>query len=262
MNVIDMLSLDGKIAIVTGGAGHLGKAMTEALLEAGAKVYVMARNVETFNEHFNNVHNVSFVEADILQTESIKKAFSYIFKECGRIDILINNAVYINGGGCLPEQITDEMWLETSEGVLAGAFKCIREIVPYMEKNGYGKIVNIGSMYGIVSPDLSMYNDVCSPYLNPVHYGALKAAVIQMTKYFGTYLIAKNINVNAISPGTFPSKKIQENKEFIRRLSLKNPAHRIGRPEDLKGAVVLLASHASDYIVGQNIVVDGGWTIW
>lgn len=262
MNVLDMLSLDGKVAIVTGGAGHLGKAMTEALAEAGARVYVMARNKETFISDGFASANISFIKGDILRSDIIKDCFQRVYNESGRIDILINNAVSINGGGCLPEQITDEMWAETSEGVLAGAFKCIREVVPYMEKNGYGKIINIGSMYGVVSPDLSMYEGVCSPYLNPVHYGALKAAVIQMTKYFGTYLIGKNINVNAISPGTYPSKKIQGNKEFVRRLSRKNPAMRIGQPDDLKGVVLLLASHASDYIVGQNIIVDGGWTIW
>lgn len=263
MNVIDMFSLKGKVAIVTGGAGHLGKAMTEALLEAGAKVYILSRNEEAYNAcNFCN-DNVKFLKGDILDSKIIKSCFAKVYSENGRIDILINNAVFINGGGKIPENITDEMWADTSEGVLASSFKCIREVIPYMEKNNYGKIINIGSMYGIVSPDISMYEGECRDYLNPVHYGALKAGVIQMTKYFGAYLINKGINVNAISPGTFPSPEIQENsKIFIDRLKHKNPALRIGRPEDLKGTILLLASHASDYIVGQNIVVDGGWTIW
>lgn len=263
MNVFDLLSLTGKVAIITGGAGHLGKAMTEALIEADAKVYIISRNEESFNACNFNSDKVFFIKGDVLDSKVIKSCFSKIYEENGHIDILINNAVYINGGGKLPEEITDEMWAVTSEGVLASTFKCIREVIPYMEKNKYGKIINIGSMYGIVSPDLSMYEGVCSNYLNPVHYGALKAGVIQMTKYFGTYLITKGINVNAISPGTYPSQKIQDNNPiFIDRLSHKNPASRIGQPDDLKGAILLLASHASDYIVGQNIVIDGGWTIW
>ena len=147
------------------------------------------------------------------------------------------------------------------EGVAGSVFKCIREVVPYMEKTG-GSIVNIASMYGVISPNLSMYNDVCAPFLNPVAYGAGKAAVVQMTKYFGAYLVGKGIRVNSISPGTFPSPKVQENKEFVRRLSEKNPVNRIGVLDDIKGPVLFLCSDASRYVVGQNLMVDGGWTIW
>ena len=100
------------------------------------------------------------------------------------------------------------------EGVAGSVFKCIREVIPYMEKTG-GSIVNIASMYGVVSPNLSMYNDVCAPFLNPVAYGAGKAAVVQLTKYFGAYLVNKGIRVNCVSPGTFPSPKVQENEVLV-----------------------------------------------
>jgi NAD(P)-dependent dehydrogenase (short-subunit alcohol dehydrogenase family) len=146
--------------------------------------------------------------------------------------------------------------------VLGSVFRSIREVMPYMKMTGMGNIINIASMYGIVVPDFRLYEGECLGSFNPPQYGAAKAGVIQLTKYFAEYLIPFNIRVNAISPGTFPSKSTQKNKEFIRRLSSKNPANRIGVPDDLKGTLVYLASDASKYVIGQNIQVDGGWTLW
>ena len=260
MNVIELFRLDGKVAIVTGGCGHLGHAMVDALFEAGAKVYVAGTSIDKFHQVYGEAPLLSFVPINILETESIKSAFESVGKKEGHIDILVNDAAKGFSGGKRAECISDEMWNGTMEGVAGSVFKCIREVVPYM-KNG-GAILNIASMYGVVSPNMSMYEDVCSPFLNPVDYGASKAAVVQMTKYFGAYYAAKGIRVNCISPGTFPSPKVQQNKEFVRRLSQKNPAYRIGVPEDIKGATLFLVSDASRYVIGQNIMVDGGWTIW
>lgn len=261
MNVLESFKLDGKVAIVTGGCGWLGHAMVNALTEAGAKVYVAGTSLEKFHKAYGEETKQDFLPINILETKSIKSVFETVFRKEGRLDILVNDAASISCGGKRPEDIDDEMWQSTMEGVAGSVFKCIREVTPYMEKTG-GSIVNIASMYGVVSPNLSMYEDVCAPYLNPVAYGAGKAAVVQMTKYFGVYLISKGIRVNSISPGTFPSSKVQENKEFVRRLSEKNPANRIGVPDDIKGTVLYLCSDASRYVIGQNIMVDGGWTIW
>lgn len=261
MNVLDSFKLDGKIAVVTGGCGHLGHAMVEALSEAGAKVYVAGTDKDKFYRVFGNNSPYHFVPINIMDSQSIREAFQTVVNEENRIDVLVNNAASVSCGGKLPEDIDDDMWNSTMEGVAGNVFKCIREVIPFMENPG-GSIINIASMYGVVSPNLSMYDDVCAPYLNPVAYGAGKAAVVQLTKYFGTYLVKKNIRVNCISPGTFPSPKVQENKEFVRRLSEKNPANRIGVPDDIKGTVLFLASDASRYIIGQNIRIDGGWTIW
>lgn len=261
MNTLEMFSLKGKVAIVTGGCGHLGQAMAESLSDAGATVYVAGTSFEKYQKIYGLDNPIKFVPVDIMESESIKDAFMKVIAQEGYIDILVNNAAHVEGGGKLPEDITDAEWLGCQEGVMGSVFKCIREVIPYMSTHG-GAIINIASMYGVVSPNLSMYDDVCAPYLNPVDYGAGKAGVVQMTKYFGSYLINRGIRVNCISPGTFPSPKVQENKEFVRRLSEKNPAKRIGVPEDLKGTVLYLASDASRYVVGQNIQVDGGWTIW
>ncbi len=261
MNTLDLFFLKGKTAIVTGGCGWLGQAMAESLSDAGATVYVAGTSFEKYKSIYGFDNPIKFVPIDIMSSESIKEAFQKVITQEGHIDILVNNAAHVEGGGKLPEDITDEEWSGCQEGVMGSVFKCIREIIPYMSANG-GTIINIASMYGIVSPNLSMYHDVCAPFLNPVDYGVGKAGVVQMTKYFGAYLIKRGIRVNAIAPGTFPSPKVQENKEFVRRLSEKTPARRIGVPADMKGTVLYLASDASRYVVGQTIQVDGGWTIW
>ena len=174
--------------------------------------------------------------------------------------MLINNAAQYAGIGKKSEDLTDEDWEKCIDGIAGSTYKCIREVLPYMKEGG--SIVNIASMYGIVSPYLAVYEAPCESSLIPVNYCAGKASVIQMTRYFGTYLINRGIRVNSISPGPFPSPKVQENKVFADRLREKNPSHRLGDPDDLRGAVLFLASDASKYVVGQNIQVDGGWTIW
>jgi gluconate 5-dehydrogenase len=134
-----------------------------------------------------------------------------------------------------------------------------------MKAQNSGKVINISSMYGLVSPDFdSLYKgEGCEIYTNPPHYGAAKSAVLQLTRYFAALLGEYNIQVNAIVPGPFPNVAIQiANQAFIERLKSKNPLHRIGKPEDLYGVIALLSSSASDFITGQAIQVDGGWTIW
>lgn len=257
----ELFSLNGKIAVVTGGAGHLGVAISESLHEAGAIVFILQRHRANFDKYFKDIDRYHFIEGDICNKQSIQTCYKEIVNQYGRIDILVNNAFSMKGGGCLPEEISDDIWSFSADGVLGSTFRCIREVIPYMENNG-GAIVNIASMYGVISPDLSMYSDECRSYLNPIHYGTFKAGIIQMTKYYGMYLISKNINVNCITPGTFPSPTVQKNEEFVKRLKQKNPSHRIGTPEDIKGAILFLSSEASKYMVGQNIIIDGGWTIW
>ncbi|WP_022671235.1 SDR family oxidoreductase [Hippea alviniae] len=254
MNVMDSFRLDGRVAVITGGYGHLGKAMSMALKEANAKVFVAGRNKEKFLNAFNDT-DIKFVEMDILNTKSIKNAFETIASKDNKIDILINNAVNLAWGDAFMD---DKTWNSGVDGVLSSVFRCIREVVEFM-KNG-GSIINISSMYGFVSPDFRIYKGF-ENYTNPPHYGAAKAGVIQLTKYYAVRLAPK-IRVNCISPGPFPSKEVQKSKGFIENLKNKVPLGRIGLPDELKGAVVFLASDASSFITGHNLIVDGGWTIW
>ncbi len=260
MNTLELFSLKGKTAIVTGGCGHLGQAMVAALTDAGATVWVAGTSLEKFYKVFGPGTMLRFVKIDIMDSTSIREAFSQVAAEAGHIDVLINNAAQYAGIGKKSEELSDDDWVRCIEGIAGSTYKCIREVLPFMQAGG--SIVNIASMYGIVSPYLAVYAPPCEASLIPVNYSAGKASVIQMTRYFGTYLIDRKIRVNSISPGPFPSPKVQENKVFADRLREKNPSHRLGDPEDLKGAVLFLASDASNYVVGQNIQVDGGWTIW
>ena len=260
MNTLELFSLEGKTAVVTGGCGHLGQAMVAALADAGAAVWVAGTSHEKFLRVFGPDTSLHFVKIDIMDSTSIREAFTEVAREAGQIDVLINNAAQYAGIGKKSEDLSDDDWVRCIEGIAGSTYKCIREVLPFMQAGG--SIVNIASMYGIVSPYLAVYEPPCEASLIPVNYSAGKASVIQMTRYFGTYLIDRKIRVNSISPGPFPSPKVQENKVFADRLREKNPSHRLGDPEDLKGAVLFLASDASKYVVGQNIQVDGGWTIW
>lgn len=260
MGILSKFSLKDKVAVVTGGYGHLGKSMIEALCEAGAQAVVFGRSQAKFKEVFGAGKHarISFVRVDISSTASIKKGFTTVKKMHGRMDILINNAMYMETN--VPEQMTDLEWGRGIDGILNSIFRCIREAVPYLKGRG-GSIINIASMYGIVSPDFRVYAEY-PQYFNPPSYGAAKAGAIQLSKYCGVYFAKDNIRVNCISPGPFPSPKVQKAKGFIKELSKRDPMGRIGKPEDLQGTVVFLASPASSYITGQNIIVDGGWTAW
>ena len=124
-----------------------------------------------------------------------------------------------------------------------------------------GSIVNVSSMYGMVSPQPSLYAEH-ERFHNPPGYGAAKAGLLQFTRYAATHLAAKGIRVNALSPGAFPSPQVQRSEGFVRALEQRVPLGRIGQPEELGGAVVFLLSDASSYMTGHNLVVDGGWTTW
>jgi NAD(P)-dependent dehydrogenase (short-subunit alcohol dehydrogenase family) len=263
--IAEIFNLKNKNAIVTGGYGHLGKGIVDALMACGCNVIVAGRSKEKFLNAFTNYlgANLHFQEIDILSSESIEKCLSEVHQNFGFIDILVNNAHTTKGSS--QENMSDEDWNYTMNGVVGSAHKSIRAIIPYMKQQKAGKIINITSMYGIVSPNFdSLYaGDNCEKYTNPPHYGVAKAAMIQLTKYYAVYLGKYNINVNAISPGPFPNPSIQkENPEFVNRLRKKNPLFRIGTPKDIAGVVALLSSSASDFITGQTFQVDGGWTIW
>jgi len=252
------LDLKSKVILVTGGYGHLGKGITDSLVLHGAQVYVLARNhekfIDSFGEHPNGIY---FIECNISDAASIRKSFSEVDKIEGRIDVLINNAYYMRGQS--PETMTDEDWVYGIDGTLNSVFKSIREILPYIRKSKNGKIINIASMYGMVAPQFEIYDE--SPqFLNPPHYGAAKAGIIQLTKYYASFLGSEGITVNTVSPGPFPSPSVQKDSNFIKRLSAKTCVGRIGQPDDLGGIFTFLSSDAANFITGQNFVVDGGWT--
>ncbi len=254
-----LFDLQDMPVLVTGGYGHLGTSLCLGLAEQGASVYVLGRSEERFHVAFaDHIHTINFIPCDVADTDSVGQAFATVQARTGSIGTLVNNAAATDGRD--PLNLSDEQFARTMDTVAASVYRCIREVVPFFRQASTGNIINIASMYGVVSPDFALYND--SPnFLNPPHYGAAKAAVIQMTKYFAWYLGPEGIRVNAVAPGAFPSPKVQADEGFVSRLAERTALKRIGRPEDLVGAVTFLASEASSYITGQTLVVDGGWTV-
>lgn len=258
----ELLSLQDKTVFITGGAGHLGTAMCEALAELGANIVIGSREqskgaalAKTLSDEY--AVRASGVELDITDPESLDAALSFIENEYGRLDVLINNAW--SGTKNTFESISIDDWKYDIDVCLNGVFYTVKKAVPYLQKT-QGVIVNIASMYGHVAPDYRIYEG--TDHANPPSYGAAKAGVIQLTKYLASFLSPQGIRVNAISPGPFPFADITSNTEFMDTLKSKTILNRLGSPEELKGAIALLCSDASNYMTGQNICVDGGWTVW
>lgn len=261
MNMEDLFSLKNKVILITGGAGYLGAAMTEAFLSYGAKVYIASRTENTeflskLQQQFAN--NIEFIYMDVTNTDIVEEMIATIFDKESKIDVLVNNAYSGKTGEFLTGHEKD--WLDSFNGSIHATYRVTKAVLPRMLKRGEGSIINIASMYGIVSPNPEIYGD--SMQNNPPQYGAAKAAIIQFTKYLAGHFANQGIRVNCIAPGSFPNEQTQRNKEFIEQLKRKTPAKRIGQPQDLQGIAVLLASDSSSYINGQTINVDGGWTIW
>lgn len=259
----NLMSLKGKNALVTGGFGHLGFGMVEALAELGANVIVCSRDVDKHEEVIQKL-NLEFgtdsmaMELDMRNVESIEELRKKVLEKYKQIDVLINNAYFGSGKDLL--SMTDSDWIHGIDGSINSVFKMVRTFLSDMIKSGKGSIINIASMYGVVSPDVSIYEG--NMFYNPPNYGAGKAAIIQLTKYIACVYGKNGIRCNSVSPGPFPNEFVQQDKTFIKKLVNKVPLGRIGQPYELKGIIALLASEASSFINGTNIIVDGGWTAW
>lgn len=261
----NVFNMKGETALVTGGSGHLGFAIAEGLSEHGATVLIAGRDQAKCDAVAEKIraktgNSCYGIEFDIGSRSAIRAGLKQAVQKTGALNILINNAAFAAPNSL--EEMTEKEWQIGIDGTATAVMYCIQEATSYLEASlvNNRSIVNIASMYGVVSPDPGMYGD--SGFNNPPNYGAGKAAVIQLTRFSACHLASRNIRVNAISPGPFPKAEVQKNKWFIEQLSARTPLKRIGAPEELKGAAVFLASRASSYVTGHNLLVDGGWTAW
>lgn len=262
-----LFRLDGRVAFVSGAAGHLGRAISTALAEAGAHVILNGRRrdkLEALKEALlARGFRASVACFDVTDDSSVADGFSDISRTHGRLDVLVNNA-YEGSPGTL-ESSRSEDFVRAYDVAVVAAYRCLmaskRLLLKAVETTGHASVINIASMYASVSPDPSIYSSTGMD--NPPFYGAAKAALVQFTRYAACHLGPEGIRVNAVSPGPFPRESVaQKHPAFWRELSRKCPMGRVGQPAELKGAILFLASDASTYVTGINLPVDGGWTAW
>jgi NAD(P)-dependent dehydrogenase (short-subunit alcohol dehydrogenase family) len=266
-----LFSLEGRVAVVTGGAEKLGASMTEALAEAGATVIITSRSLEKAGcaaRHIARDEKMKVVprSLDLRDEEAISRFFQSVQNEFGRLDILINNASGrgIKSGNTAyaygrPDLQPLEDWQYTLYHNVTNAFLCCKHALPTMMEAKMGSIINISSVAALIGRDRWVYENSKAMIPNTSDYNAAKAALIGFTKDLAAQVGEHGIRVNAIAPGGFQSPT--QPPAFVERYSSRTMLGRMGRVEsDLKGAALFLASDASAYVTAHTLVVDGGFT--
>lgn len=254
MKLNELFDLSGRVAIVTGGARGLGRSMALALADAGSDVVItdilVSHAKDVVKEIEQRDQRSLFIKADVTKGKEVQKMVSKVTEHFGKIDILINNAgINIISPA---EDFVLEDWNKVVNINLTGVFLCAQAVGKEMIKQGKGKIINIASLFGTIG----------SPH-TAVAYNSSKAGVINLTKSLAMEWGRYNINVNAIAPGiieTELTRKRLENKKYYKYLIDRNPLERIGKPEDLIGAIIYLSSEASNFVTGHTILIDGGYS--
>lgn len=256
MNFMEQLfNLKDKVVVVTGANGQLGNTICRAFREAGSKVIGIDLNIDN-----NRIDEVEYLRANITKKDELSNVFMTIMKKYRAFDILINNA---GVSTFEPFEVRPEDKIDWVMDVnLKGSFFCIQSYVNLFDefKLKSGSVINIASIYGMISPDFRIYTD-CDRKNSEI-YGATKAGVIQLTKYFAVHLADRNIRVNAISPGGVFNPKNPQGEDFIKNYSFRCPMKRMANEEELVGALIYLASDAASYTNGVNLAIDGGMSCW
>jgi NAD(P)-dependent dehydrogenase (short-subunit alcohol dehydrogenase family) len=256
--VAQLFDLSDRVALVTGAGSGLGAVFAEALAEAGASVVCVGRRLERVQETAHRLEGIGCqslpISADVTDEATVAAMISQTVERFGKLDILVNNAGTAVVGP--PETISLADWQRVVDVNLTGVFLCAREAAKAMIVAGRGgRIINIASILGAVA----------SESVPAAAYDATKGAVVNLTRDLAVHWAPHNILVNAIGPAYFPSEMTEAFlalPEMRREIERRTPLGRIGRPEELKGAVVFFASDASSYVTGQTLYVDGGWTAW
>jgi 3-oxoacyl-[acyl-carrier protein] reductase len=256
MNFMEQLfNLKDKVVVVTGANGQLGNTICRAFRETGSKVIGIDLNIDN-----NRIDGVEYFRANITKKDELSNVFMTIMKKYKAFDILINNA---GVSTFEPFEVRPEDKIDWVMDVnLKGSFFCIQSYVNLFDefKLNSGSIINIASIYGMISPDFRIYTD-CDRKNSEI-YGATKAGVIQLTKYFAVHLADRNIRVNAVSPGGIFNPKNPQGEDFIKNYSFRCPMKRMANEEELVGALIYLASDAASYTNGVNVAIDGGMSCW
>ena len=254
-------SFAGKKIWVTGGAGHLGGPITRALDRSGARVLCVEQpgRAEAFIAEHRLQHTAP-ATLDLCDAAAIRAGLDPLLAAHGVPDGVIH-LVFASSSGQRLEDLAADTFASTVAKALPPTFEFCRAIAERMKAQGGGAIVIFSSMYGVVAPDPRIYVSPMAP--NPIDYGANKAALLQMTRYFAVHYGPAKVRFNAITPGPFPNPRVQaSDPAFIKRLGEKTALGRIGHHEEIVGPALFLVSDAASYVTGHTLAVDGGWTIW
>lgn len=261
-----LMDLSGRRALVTGGAGHIGQASVAALIELGCDVAVLDRDAAAV-EQVAGAHRDSGTDlvrglaCDLQDEDATRRMARAAVRDLGGLDVLIHCAAFVGDtkveGWAVPFERQSVAAFDAALRVnLTAALVLAQECRQALAASGHGSIILFGSIYGVVGPDFRLYEG--TPMNNPAGYAASKGGLLQLVRYLATSL-APAVRVNAISPGGVWRGQPED---FHQRYRARTPLGRMASEEDLKGAVVYLASDLSSYVTGQNLLVDGGWTAW
>lgn len=264
--IAELSDMTGRVALITGGAGHIGRAMAAALAEHHCDIILVDRSETALAEAATALAEVGrgsvTTECVDLERETDREALiARVRTAPGRLDVLINNAGFVGdsqlSGWAVPfEQQNIDTWRRAIEVNLTAPFHLTQALAPMLRERANGSVINLGSIYGVLGPDLRLYADTAMG--NPGAYAASKGGLLQMTRWLATTL-APSVRVNSISPGGLARG---QSDAFTKRYLDRTPLQRMGTEEDFKGIALFLASDLSAWVTGQNIMVDGGWTAW
>lgn len=274
MNRRDVFDLRDKVIVVTGGLGQIGRQFALEFIDRGARVAIFNRSIpgrDALAAKFPlETGRVEFFAVDITRRQSIREGMDALIAKWGVPHALINNAGLDTQPSAPPEvsgpfeDFPEEVWREVLEVNMTGTFLCCQVIGGEMARAGRGSIVNIGSIYGMLSPvqDIYAYKEkkTGKPFVKPVAYCASKSGLYNLTRYLATYWARKGVRVNILTPSGV--RRDTQDAEFQANYCNRMPIGRMAEEDEFNGAAVFLASDASRYMTGANLVVDGGWTAW
>jgi len=259
-NLKSLMDLSGRVAVVTGGAGHIGRAAAEGLSEMGAHVIIMDRDAQACEHVANHVPNSEPLVCNLANLDDVRSATQKIIDD-GALDIIVHAAAFVGTSQLpgwavpIPEQSSNH-WDDVLRVNVSSLFEMAQLARPRMAERGHGSIVAIGSIYGQVGPDMSLYEG--TSMANPFGYGVTKGGLIQLVRYFAT-TYAPEIRANLVTPGgVFRNQP----DSFVERYQKRTPLGRMATEQDMVGAICYFASDLSNYVTGQDLAIDGGWTAW
>ncbi len=271
-NIHEKFSMQGRVALVTGGAGLLGREFCLTLAQAGAEVYAADLNRAAAEEAAIEISSQGLaahgIALDVTDPASVESVVAEIVSRSGRIDVLVNSAAmdpkfdpeHATSGSNAFETYPLKSWQDALTVNLTGPFLVSQAVARQMVKQGKGSIINICSTYGLGGPDQRIYEKPGKPKVfKPVYYTVTKAGILGLTKYMATYYARSEIRVNALTPGGVFAG---HDDEFVKNYSARTVVGRMAHKDEMNGALLFLASDASSYMTGGNVVVDGGWTAW